>query len=134
MGKEKQWFIDAQNGKNLKTDFDAILGGCATSWIPRRYIGRGPIVAQILITLDSYRERHRDHNRILSQQSASVRDERVGRYPNVYARTRSSQIGVLDRDDLVKSRHNHNIKRMTVFERETRSWHLKLTNRDHIAS
>lgn len=60
------------------------------------YIRRGPIVAQFVITLGHSRERHRDHNRVLSQESASVRDDRIGRYPNVSARP--------DREDRVTSR------------------------------
>ena len=37
----------------------------------------GPIVAQIVGILDRDCDRHMDHNRILSQQSVSVRDERI---------------------------------------------------------
>lgn len=98
------------------------------SMVSRADTRRGPIVAQIVITLDRDRERHRDHNRILSQQSASVRDERIGTYPNVSARTRSSQIGDPDRDDRVRSRANRGLDRdnpigtyVIVSERETRS-------------
>ena len=37
----------------------------------------GPIVAQIVGILDRDCERHMNHNRILSPQSVSVRDERI---------------------------------------------------------
>ena len=36
-----------------------------------------PIVAQIVGILDGDRERHLDHNRFLSRESVSVRDERT---------------------------------------------------------
>ena len=98
------------------------------SMVNRAVYRRGPIVAQIVITLDPDRERHRDHNRIRSQQSASVRDDRIGTYPNVSARTRSSQIGDPDRDDRVRSGPNRGLNRdnpigtyLIVSERETRS-------------
>ncbi len=38
------------------------------SMVSRAYTRRGPIVAQIVITLDPDRERHRDHNRIRYHQ------------------------------------------------------------------
>lgn len=82
--------------------------------------------------VDTYRERHRDRNRILPQKSALVRVERIGRYSNVSVRNRSSQIGDPDRDDRVTSKPNRGLNRanpigtyMTVSEQETRSRPLK---------
>ena len=46
----------------------------------------GPIVPEIVITVDPDRERHRAHNRIRSQHSASVRNDRIGTYRNVSER------------------------------------------------
>ena len=62
----------------------------------------GLIVAQIVGILDGDRGRHLDRNRILSQQSVSVRDECIRTY-NVYACATSSQIGNPYRDDSFSS-------------------------------
>ncbi|KAK7474396.1 hypothetical protein BaRGS_00034350 [Batillaria attramentaria] len=61
-------------------------------------------------------------------ESASVRDERIGTYRDVSARTKASQIGDPDRDDRVRWRPNHGLDGDTpvgtyviVSERETSS-------------
>ena len=62
-----------------------------------------------------------DQNRILPQQSAPDRDERVVIYPNVSARIRSSQIGSPDHDNPVLDRDNHIRTYVILSERATLS-------------
>ena len=60
------------------------------SIISRVYIyPSGPIVAKIVIMHYYDRERHLNHNRTLSQQSVSVRDERIRAYMHVLHRPKS---------------------------------------------
>ena len=70
------------------------------------YTRRGPVVAQIVITFDHDREKHRDHNRMLSLWSASVCDERLGTYLHVPDRPNSGNSIVMivsDPDPIVDS-------------------------------
>ena len=95
-------------------------------------------VAQI----DQDRERHLDHYRILSQQSASaeVRDQRIRTYMRMRHRPKSgTQIVMIVSDwhTIVESIEIILSKRtlyVIVSKRETSSCHQKLTNRYHIAS
>ena len=90
----------------------------------------GPIVAQTVDTLDGDRERHLDHNHILSQQSVSVGDERIRTYmhvPHCSTRIRSAPHRGLDRDNPVQTYMKERPGR-------GRPCHQKLSNRDHIAS
>ncbi len=102
--------------------------GCSLHYVEVQETMKSMVSRAVYIPVGLDRERHRDHNRIRSQQSASVRDDRIGMYPNVSARTRSSKIGDPDRDDRVRSGPNRGLNRdnpigtyLLVSERETRS-------------
>ena len=74
--------------------------------------------------------RNRDSNweqiRMLSQQSAPGRNERVVTHLNVSARIRSYQIGNPNRGDRTQTQGSYLIGRFY----RNRSAHLKMTNRD----
>ena len=97
--------------------------------------------SSIVITLDHHREIHRDHNRIISQQSASVRDERIGKYPHVPDRPKSGTPIVMimsHRDPIVDSIGTVLPERIWSYPNvrpdRDRSCQLKFTKRDHITS
>ena len=69
----------------------SMVVGCSVHSVEVKETMRSMFSRAVYIsTLDPHHERHRDHNRIiLSQQSTSVCDKRIGRYPNVFAGPRS---------------------------------------------
>ena len=98
--------------------------------------------------LDGGRERHLDHNRILSQQGVDYEIMFEIMHQNIYARATSSQIGHLNRDGRIRSaplsgpgRDNPVQTYLIVSEGETRSWQIVSSKigqswsyHDHIAS
>ena len=75
--------------------------------------------------LDGNCERHLDHNRILPQQSVSVRNERIRKYMRVPHRPKSGISIVM----IVSGQHPIN-----PVQNRGRSCHQKFSNRNHIAS